>query len=166
MIVRLCKILLVFLLGLYALIVGADNIVDYGSNFAFVQHVMAMDTIFPTSTLSWRAVTWPPLHHAAYGVIIGFELLTGVLCIAGAVWLWFARGATGERFQSAKQLAAAGLVCGFGLWFFGFLIVAAEWFQMWQSETWNAQQAAFRVLACFGLVLIFLNQRDDDLEKA
>jgi len=165
MIVRLSKILLVLLIGLYALIVGADNIVDYGSNFAFVQHVMAMDTIFPDSTLTWRAVTWPPLHHATYGVIIAFELLAGLLCVAGAVRLWIARTASAERFQSAKQLAVAGLVCGFGLWFFGFLTIAGEWFLMWQSEDWNGQQSAFRAAASFGLVLIFLNQRDDDLEK-
>ena len=166
MMVRLSKILLVLLIGLYALIVGADNIVDYGSNFTFVQHVMAMDTIFPDSTLRWRAVTWPPLHHAAYGIIIGVELLIGLLCIAGAVQLWLARGASAQRFQSAKQLAVAGLVCGIGLWFFGFLIVAAEWFLMWQSKEWNGQQAAFRVVACIGLVLIFLNQRDGDLGEA
>jgi predicted small integral membrane protein len=166
MIVRLSKVLLVLLIGLYALIVGADNIVDYGVNFAFVQHVMAMDTIFPDNTLTWRAVTSPPLHHAAYGLIIASELLTALLCIAGAVRLWIARNASGKQFQWAKQLGIAGLVCGFGLWFFGFLTIGAEWFQMWQSEDWNGQQPAFRTVACIGLVLIFLNQRDDELEKA
>ncbi len=89
----------------------------------------------------------------------------GLLCVAGAVRLWIARTASAERFQSAKQLAVAGLVCGFGLWFFGFLTIAGEWFLMWQSEDWNGQQSAFRAAASFGLVLIFLNQRDDDLEK-
>lgn len=41
----------------------------------------------------------------------------------------------------------AGLTLGFTLWFAGFMIVGAEWFQMWQSTTWNGQQAAFRFIA-------------------
>jgi predicted small integral membrane protein len=49
------------------------------------------------------------------------------------------------------------------LWFGGFLVVGGEWFQMWQSKTWNGQEAAFRFVACIGLVLIFLNQPDGEL---
>lgn len=48
-------------------------------------------------------------------------------------------------------------------WFAGFLVVGGEWFQMWQSKTWNGQEAAFRFVACIGLVLIFLNQPDGEL---
>ena len=46
MIVRLSKALLVALVGSFALLVGVDNIIDYGANLAFVQHVMSMDTVF------------------------------------------------------------------------------------------------------------------------
>lgn len=164
MIARLSKALLVLLTGLFSLLVGVDNIIDYGTNYGFVEHVMAMDTVFPDSTLTWRAVTNPALHHAAYALIIAFELLTGILCIAGAVRLWGAREAPAARFNAAKDLAVAGLVCGFALWFFGFLTVGGEWFQMWQSQTWNGQEAAFRFIGSIGLVLIFLNQRDDEIE--
>ena len=56
-----------------------------------------------------------------------------------------------------------GLALGLVLWFGGFLVVGGEWFQMWQSKTWNGQEAAYRFIVCIGLVLIFLNQRDDEL---
>jgi predicted small integral membrane protein len=125
---------------------------------------MSMDTVFPSSTLTWRAITSPGLHHAAYAVIIGFELLGGVLCVAGAWRLWQARLADAVHFNAAKDMAIAGLVSGFTLWFFGFMIVGGEWFQMWQSQTWNGQEAAFRFIGCIGLVLIFLALRDDELE--
>ncbi|HWK37909.1 MAG TPA: DUF2165 family protein, partial [Hyphomicrobium sp.] len=59
MVIRTAKVLLVLMIGLFSLLVGLDNIVDYGTNYAFVQHVMSMDTVFPTSTLTWRAVTSP-----------------------------------------------------------------------------------------------------------
>lgn len=164
MIVRLSKILLVLAVGIFGLLVGGDNLIDYGTNFAFVTHVMSMDTIFPDSMLTWRAVTSPLLHHVAYAGIIAAELLSGALCVAGAVRLWGARGATAQHFNAAKELAVAGLVLGFFLWFFGFLVVGGEWFQMWQSKTWNGQEAAFRFIASIGLVLIFLNQRDGELD--
>jgi predicted small integral membrane protein len=164
MIARLSKALLVLLIGLFSLLVGVDNIIDYGTNYAFVAHVMTMDTVFPTTTLTWRAITSPALHHAAYAVIIASELLTGALCTWGAVRLWQARNQPAGYFNRAKDVAVAGLVCGFGLWFFGFLTVGGEWFQMWQSATWNGQEAAFRFIASIGLVLIFLNQRDGELE--
>ena len=49
----------------------------------------------------------------------------------------------------------AGLTLGFGLWFFGFLVVAGEYFAMWQSHTWNGQQAAFRLTTVILGMLIF-----------
>lgn len=163
MLVRSAKVLLVLLIGLFSLLVGIDNIIDYGTNYAFVQHVMSMDTVFPSSTLRWRAMTSPALYHIAYALIIAAELLAGVLCVLGARRLWEARIARAEDFNAAKDVAVAGLVTGFALWFFGFMTIGGEWFQMWQSQTWNGQQAAFRFIACIGLVLIFLNQKDDEL---
>ena len=163
MLVRSAKVLLVLLIGLFSLLVGIDNIIDYGTNYAFVQHVMSMDTVFPSSTLTWRAITSPALYHIGYALIIAAELLAGGLCMLGARRLWIARAATAKEFNAAKDAAVAGLVTGFALWFFGFMTVGGEWFQMWQSQTWNGQQAAFRFIACIGLVLIFLNQKDDEL---
>ena len=42
------------------------------------------------------------------------------------------------------------------LWFGAFLLVGGEWFVMWQSETWNGQDAAFRMFAVVGLILLFV----------
>jgi predicted small integral membrane protein len=163
MLVRAAKVLLVLLIGLFSLLVGADNIVDYGTNYAFVQHVMSMDTVFPNSTLTWRAITSPALHHTAYAAIIAAELATGILCVLGAWRLWHARSLSAPAFNGMKDVAMAGLVLGFALWFFGFMVVGGEWFQMWQSQTWNGQEAAFRFIGCIGLVLLFLAQKDDEL---
>ncbi|MGI9403953.1 MAG: DUF2165 family protein [Hyphomicrobium sp.] len=163
MIVRLSKALLVLMIGLFALMVGIHNIIDYDTNFAFVQHVMSMDTTFPDSALRWHAVTSPTLHHAGFCLIIALELLTGILCFWGALRLWGTRRTPAAYFNSYKDVATAGLICGFALWFFGFTVIGGEWFQMWQSQTWNGQQAAFRFAACIGIVLIFLNQKDDEL---
>jgi predicted small integral membrane protein len=163
MIARLSKALLVLMVGLFSLLVGVDNIMDYGTNYAFVQHVMEMDTVFPDSTLKWRAITSETLNEAGYAVIIAVEILTGLLCVAGALRLWQVRRESAALFNASKGVAMAGLVLGLTLWFFGFITVGGEWFQMWQSKTWNGQEAAFRFVTCIGLVLIFLNQRDEEL---
>jgi predicted small integral membrane protein len=159
---RISKSVLTLGLGIFALLVGVDNIIDYGTNFAFVQHVLSMDTTFPDNKLLWRAITSEWVHHAAYAFIIVSELAVGLLCAAGA-WTTFAsRSRPAPEFNRAKALAIAGLASGFGLYFFGFLVVGGEWFQMWQSATWNGQQAAFRFAVSFGLILILVAMEDGD----
>lgn len=161
MTVRLSKVLLTFSLGAFALLAGVDNLLDYEVNLTFVQHVLSMDTTFAHSSLRWRAITSPWLHDVAYWIIIAAEIATGILCLAGAWRMFAVRGADARAFEGAKGLAVAGLTLGFLLYFFGFLVIGGEWFKMWQSETWNAQAAAFRFAACFALALIFVAMRDD-----
>lgn len=163
MTVRFSKALLVLMAGLLVGMAGIDNLLDYGTNFTAVQHVLAMDTLFPGTTTTWRAITSPALQHLAYAGIIIVELLTCVLCGLGAWRMWEARAASAQTFNAAKDLAVAGLVCGIGLYLFGFLTIAGEWFDMWQSKDWNAQASAFRFMASLAFVLLFLNQRDEEL---
>lgn len=163
MIVSLSKAALVLMVGLFALLVGIDNIVDYQANFAFVSHVMSMDTVFPDNTLTGRAITSTWAHQAAYAAIIVTELTIGVLCTLGALLLVSRRAASAAGFNRAKNTSVAGLVLAMALWFFGFLTAGGEWFDMWQSKTWNGQEAAFRFAVIVGIVLIFLCQRDDEI---
>jgi predicted small integral membrane protein len=160
MIVRTSKAALTFSLGIFALLVGIDNILDYGTNFAFVQHVLSMDTTFPGNRLVWRAIVNGSVHHVAYAGIIASEIAVGILCLAGAWRVFTASRLPAPEFNRAKALAIGGLAAGFLLYFFGFLVVGGEWFQMWQSPTWNGQEAAFRFAASFGLVLIFVAMED------
>ncbi|WP_259780760.1 DUF2165 family protein [Aestuariispira ectoiniformans] len=155
MTIRICKALLVLMIGIFATLVGYNNIADYGSNFEFVRHVLSMDTTFPNNRLMDRAISTAALHHAAYWLIIAGELVTGLLCLVGGLRLIRTSGAP-DTFQRAKPFAAAGLTIGFGLWFVGFMTIGAEWFQMWQSEIWNGQQSAFRFITCIGIVLVVL----------
>lgn len=160
--VRTAKIFFVGFVGLFGLLTGIDNIIDYLTNFEVVRHVMSMDATPPGNVFMWRAITNEALHHAAYWIIILTELLYGSLCIFGALRLFGARASLGASFNSAKGPAVAGLALGFALYFFGFLVVGGEWFQMWQAGQWNMQQAAFRFIGCIGLVLVFLCLPDVD----
>ena len=162
MIVRIAKVLLVGALAAYAFIVAYDNIVDYGSNYEFVRHVLSMDTTFPNNALMHRAITNENIWSAAYALIIACEWLACVILAIGAIVLLARLRAPAAVFNRAKSWTVAGLVVGFGLWFFGFLVVAGEYFAMWQSQTWNGQDAAFRLTVVILGVLIFVALPDGD----
>jgi len=163
MLIRLSKAALVASSALFLLIVVFNNLTDYDSNFQFVRHVLGMDTTFPGNQGMWRAINSPAIHHAFYASIILWEFAAGALLTAGAWKLWQARAASASAWQNAKSLAIAGLTLSMLQWFVAFITVGGEWFLMWQSGTWNGQNAAFRMFAILGLILLFLHQRDDEL---
>jgi predicted small integral membrane protein len=61
-------------------------------------------------------------------------------------------------FRQAKHIAIAGLTLNLLMWLVAFLSVGGEWFLMWQSKTWNGQNAAFRMFTVVGIVLLLLLQ--------
>lgn len=166
MVGRYAKILMVLSLAAFAFLVTFNNITDYGSNFGFVQHVLSMDTTFPENAAMYRAITNPLLWHLGYWVIIGGEGLTFLLLLIGGVALVRARHAEAAIFDDAKKWTVAGATIGFLVWFFGFMVVGSEWFLMWQSDTWNGQDAAFKFYMAILGVLIFVNQADCEIEAA
>jgi predicted small integral membrane protein len=144
-------------LAAFALIVAYDNIIDYDSNYEFVKHVLSMDTTFVDNALKYRAISDEKVWHAAYALIIAVEALTGLLLAFGALALLRRLRSPAEAFNRTKIWAVAGLATGFALWFFGFLVIAGEYFAVWQSKTWNGQEAAFRITAIILGVLVYVS---------
>ena len=163
LITRYAKIAMALCLAAFCLLVAFNNLTDYGTNHLFVQHVLSMDTTFSGNALMYRSVTHPGLWHFCYWLIIAGQAVAGILFLAGAIRLWQVRAASGAEFNNAKGLTVAGALAAFLVWFFGFMVIAGEWFAMWQSATWNGQDAAFRFYVTVLAVLIFVNQSDGDL---
>ena len=166
LITRYAKIVTSFVLASFCLLVAFNNITDYGTNYLFVQHVLSMDTTYPGNALMYRAIASPTLWHLAYAAIIGAEAIAGALFLVGGIRLYQAREAHAPLFNEAKAFVIAACLLAFLVWGFGFMVVAGEWFAMWQSQTWNAQEPAFRILLTILAVLIFVNQHDGDLAGA
>ena len=164
MIVRLCKIAVLAAIALWIALVAFGNLSDYGSNWPFVQHVLAMDTIFPDAHIRYRAIHSPLLQHAAYALIIAVETLAAALCWLGTWRLWRARRGTAAAFQRAKRIAVLGLATGVLLWLGGFMAIGGEWFGMWMSSQWNGIESAFRFAIVLLAMLLWLGQRDDELD--
>ncbi len=165
LVARIAKTAMLAAIAGTATLVVFDNVTDYPTNFAFVRHVLAMDTIFPDSGIGYRAITNPALHHAAYAIIIAAEAMAALMCWIGAVQLFGQRRASAGAFNGAKRFAIAGLTLGFLTWQFGFMGIGGEWFGMWQSAQWNGMQAAFRFAMVIVAVLIFVALPDEEVGK-
>ena len=98
----------------------------------------------------------PLLHRVFYLSIICWESLICLLSWWGSLRLLAKLRAPAAAFEQAKSVAVAALTLGCLLWFIAFITVGGEWFLMWQSKTWNGQDAAFRMFTVLGLILIYL----------
>jgi len=160
--IRFAKAALVFSMGLFALLAGAGSILDPKTNLEFVVHVLSMDTVFSPSHSGWRAITNPMVHQTVFWLIVAIELVVAALCLWGSARLFANLSTPAQGFNAAKGPAVAGLTVGIALWFTGFIAVGGEWFLMWQSQTWNGVEAAFRFSATLFLTLLFTISEDHD----
>ncbi|HTX16486.1 MAG TPA: DUF2165 family protein, partial [Candidatus Baltobacteraceae bacterium] len=67
-----------------------------------------------------------------------------------------------EAFNRAKNLAVVALTLGLLQWSVAFLSVGGEWFLMWQSKSWNGQDAAFRMFTVIGIILLLVAMKDEE----
>lgn len=160
---RLSKVALVWAVAFFVSLVVFNNLTDYDSNYRFVNHVLKMDTTFPGNRGMWRAIDSSFISHAIYNLLIFVEAAIAVLCWLGGFRLFRSIKNT-ERFNEAKGVAILGLTLGIILWFSGFITIGGEWFLMWQSDVWNGQQAAFRLVVIIGITLLYLIQPDGETD--
>lgn len=162
MAIRLSKCALVLGVAFFCTLVVLNNLTDYDSNFQFVRHVLQMDSTFPGNRLMWRAINSPTFHHVAYDFVILWEALTAAMAWWGGLRLLRAVKGTAAQFSAAKAQGVIALTMGIVLWFVGFIAVGGEWYLMWQSKTWNGQDAAFRLVVVLGITLLYLVGPDGD----
>ena len=149
--------------ALYISLVAFGNITDYGTNYAFVQHVLSMDTTnFGAAAgtdldpdVMWRAIKDATLWNVAYVGLIAWETASGLVLVVSVV-LWIRAFARRAAYDTAKAVSSIGLLMIVALFFAGFIDVGGEWFSMWRSTAWNGEDPAFHnsVLAAITLVLI------------
>lgn len=142
--------------GLLSLVIAFGNTTDYGTNFEFVRHVLMMDTLFPNSSVTYRSLQHPLIHHVAYIAIIATEAIMAYFLLSGAYALIRAIKSGSDAFQAAKKNAYTGISIGILLWFIGFMVIGGEWFSMWQSQSWNGLGSADRIITFFMLTYLSL----------
>ncbi|OHX10425.1 hypothetical protein BI347_21855 [Chromobacterium sphagni] len=155
----LCKGALALSIGAFGLLAAIGNIIDYQSNWQFVRHVLAMDSMepwFDDAVVQGRAVTDPFWQRLAYLAIIAGELACGLLCAAGGTGLAAAAAGTG-CLRWSKSLFTLGALLAILVWYFGFAVVGGEYFAMWANK-WNGQMKAYAFISFIVISLIYIRQ--------
>lgn len=161
---RYSKLALLLSTAVFYFITVFNNTVDYSANLRFIQNVSGMTDTF-NDTLLWRRMESGVLHWVLYITIILWELGAGLLAAYAAYLSWKYRDAEESLYRRARTAGMVAYVFGLMLWFFAFIVVGGQWFLMWQSENWNGQDAAFRMIGIIGLLLLFHCLQKDCLEK-
>ena len=102
-------------------LIAFNNISDYETNFKLVKTVLSMESVTATE-VKWRAVTNPALQHMIYVFIIVWEMLTAAACLLSIFYK-----------SKREAVATAGFMMGTILFMIGFVVIAGEWFYMWDS---------------------------------
>jgi predicted small integral membrane protein len=156
---RIIKTLLVAGMALMLTLASFGNITMSDGGFGAVQGALGMQTTYQHPHAMWRAIASPALIWLAFGMIVLCEISAAVLCWIGAFKMWQGRGST-ELFQAAKARASLGLGVAACLYFIGFLVIAQEYFLMWQSTQLNVLPDAFRIFASAVLIGLWLHTDD------
>jgi predicted small integral membrane protein len=129
-------------ISFFGLLVMYSNFTDYPTNYEYVAHVLSMDTTSNNPKYSYRAITSPMLHHRIYWLIITLEVLFTVYCLVGTYHLYRNINSSAKKFHEAKKFALIGLMIALFIYYVCLQVVGVEWFNMDESQEWNAKDWA------------------------
>lgn len=164
---RVSKGMIASAIGFMCLLVSIDNIIDFNSNYQFVQHVLSMDTMkpyFSGGPLLDRAITNPQFHLIAYWLIIIGEGLSGILAVSGGLLMLFSI-TNGTKFLKGKTLYILGATIAIMVWYFGFAVIGGEWFSMWANK-WNGQSKAYTFATFILISMIYIHLGETQQETS
>lgn len=146
-------------ISFFGLLVMYSNFTDYASNYEYVGHVLSMDTTRENSNLSYRAITSPMLHHRIYWIIITLEVIYTAFCLLGTLHLYRNIHASSEKFHEAKKFAIIELLVAMFVYYICLQVIGVEWFNMDESQTWNAKDWARHIVDFMLPLLIYVAVR-------
>ncbi len=139
------KAIVVATVGLFFSLIVFNNLTDFESNKQLVAHIIRLDSV-KNEMVAWRGIENLSVHLVIYWSFILSELLAATLCWIGSIRL----------LKGDKKIALIGLLLGFLIYMVGFVVIASEWFYLWQSDL-NAGQIkallySILLLACINFV--------------
>ncbi|WP_133406492.1 DUF2165 family protein [Parashewanella tropica] len=155
---RFSKALTSGFVGVFCLIVGYNNVVDFNTNYQFIVHVLSMDSMepwFSGTQLFDRAISDHGLIIAAYWFIILSEILAGLVISLGVFFMFKGAKENKVTFIKGQGVFLLGATLAIFIWYFCFAVIGSEWFQMWAS-TENAQMKAYTFSAFILMVMIYV----------
>jgi predicted small integral membrane protein len=154
------KTILVAGMALFLTLAVLGNLLMADAASGAIKVAVGMETTFKHPAVMWRAITSPVWIYAIFGAIVLAEAASAALCWAGTARMWFARKSDAVSFHRASAMARLGLGVTAAVYFIGWLVIASEWFEMWQSKDLNVLPDAFRIFGSAMLILLLVNERE------
>ena len=159
MMLRISKIVLLLLVGLWGLIGGIGNFTHIGTGFETVAAVLNPQDV--EGLASWQRLESPIAVWTAWAIIPLSKLVAAGLIFTGSWQMWRVRRLGANEFNRAKSLALVGCSVAIAMLFGGFIVAAETYFLLWQTELGAlALPVAFRYIGCIALIAIFVQQPD------
>jgi len=156
---RISKIVLLLLVGLWGLIGGIGNFTQIGTGFDLVAAVLNPQNV--AGLASWQRIESPLIVWTVWVIIPLSKLVAAGLIFFGSWQMWRARRLGADAFNHAKSLALVGCSIAIAMLFGGFIVAAETYFQLWQTELGAlALPIAFRYIGCIALIAILVQQPD------
>ncbi|WOH37747.1 DUF2165 family protein [Thalassotalea fonticola] len=162
MAIRYLKITLILLVALQALIYAIQNVVNIDATYQSIAYVISNQDhqAYPFSV--GPDVTNPIFIWITLAIVLTCEFSAGIISTLGAYHMWQNRQATSHEFNSAKHYAIIGCLVSMVTWFGLFMVVAAAYFQMWQTAIGDSSyKGAFMIFTASALILVVVSQTDD-----
>lgn len=162
MAIRILKIIFTAIVALQALLFAIQNVVNLDAAYQTTAYVLGnQDHVAYTSSIAPSITNSAFIWLALIVILIG-EFSAGFLAAKGAFDLWKYRNASAAEFNAAKHYAIIGCGVSIVVWFGLFMVMAAAYFQMWQTTIGaGSYNDAFKIFTASMLVLLYLNQTDD-----
>ncbi len=159
---RIIKILLILSVAMWGLLGALENIMDWAGTTGAIGATVSMST-FEGGAESWKATSSGAVITIIALLIISAKLIAGLLCLAGGWRMWTVRMGQAPVFQHAKSLALAGCGVAIFLLFFGWIVAAETWFELWRSDIMRdvGLQSAFRYAGMIALIALFVGAREE-----
>lgn len=162
MAIRMLKIVLTIFVSLFGFFYATQNMVNLDAAYGVISTVAGMEGHNYYPNAFGPAIASPLLIYLFMAVIIAGEYAIGVLAAKGALDMWKARAAKANAFNAAKKFAILGAGMALVVWYGFFTVIGGAYFQMWQTELGNMSlEGAFQFVGSTGLVLLFINMKDD-----
>lgn len=154
MAVRICKIILVVVVALLALVSSIGDIIQYGEYVIFQPAHPQVDG----SSLAY--VGFAGLAGLRRICVVLLEIGAAILC-GGGVWgMIRRRRASAAQFNRSKQPALLGIAVGFLAWQLSFVTLDGQIMGMWMAAQWSGPRAAYRFLVLVGLIWLIVWRKD------
>lgn len=159
---RFTKVLLIATVAVFLLLGAIFNIVGWTGTVGAVAATTTMATIEGGGT-HWQVTSNPAVIVGGAVFITLLKIVAGFLCAAGAVKMWTRRKESQGAFSSSKEMALTGCGVAMFLLFFGWIVIAETWFELWRSDALRdaALQSAFRYSGMIMLIALFVADDKD-----